>query len=63
MQDLKIAKRFKRLSQFSINRPIDCSDDNDDDNNGKTPSALAQRIMLGIDDQRQHKQLQLQSKN
>lgn len=49
MQDLKIAKRFKRLSQFSINRPIDCSDDNDADNNGKTPSALAQRIMLGID--------------
>ena len=63
VQDLKIAKRFKRLSQFSINRPIDCSDDNDDDNNGKTPSALAQRIMLGIDDQRQHKQRQLQSKN
>ena len=48
VQDLKIGKLLQRLSQFSINRPIDGNDD-DDDNNGKTPSALAQGIMLGID--------------
>ena len=49
MQDLKIGKRLQQLSQFNINRALDGSDKDDDDNNGNTPSALAQRIMLGID--------------